>query len=465
MCGDAAWKTPIRRIGRIMAEKKSKNANTELLNSLIDEGVTYVYPGLFDHDGVWRCKKIPLDQFSEFLASGWSFIDALPWWGPNDTVRDDRAFKSEICEFDISSIRDFPFEPDSVAVVADYAGENMDRSARSVLRTQIEKAKKMGFDVLGASEFEFIVLNQSGDELNEFGYDSVTGYSPENRCWSGVLPSASADLLARYEETLSDGEIDLHHICSELGPGCLEASLPVKPLLRAADDAAFFKLFTRSFFIQESKTASFMAQLSDNFPGLGGHPIISLRDRNTGKPLLFNRSGKLSIIGKKFVAGIVRLIPELTALYASNINSYRRYAPGNWAPRTATWGYGNYTCGLRLVGEPIEQGRLEFRLPGADVNPFSAFSMMLGAGLYGIKNDWNLPPETKKVGREQVHSDIGMVPRNLLEAAVALSGSEVAPEIFGKKYIEHCVACCIHEDEHMRSHVSSYERERYLFHV
>ena len=81
-----------------MAEKRSKNANTELLNSLIDSGVTYVYPGLFDHDGVWRCKKIPLDQFSEFLASGWSFIDALPWWGPNDTVRDDRAFKSEICD-------------------------------------------------------------------------------------------------------------------------------------------------------------------------------------------------------------------------------------------------------------------------------------------------------------------------------------------------------------------------------
>ena len=152
-----------------MAEKKSKIANTELLNSLIDSGVTYVYPGLFDHDGVWRCKKIPLDQFSEVLASGWSFIDALPWWGPNDTVRDERAFKSEICEFDISSIRDFPFEPDSVAIVADYAGENMDRSARSVLRAQIEKARKMGFDALGASEFEFIVLNHTGDQLNEFG--------------------------------------------------------------------------------------------------------------------------------------------------------------------------------------------------------------------------------------------------------------------------------------------------------
>ena len=117
------------------------------------------------------------------------------------------------------------------------------------------------------------------------------------------------------------------------------------------------------------------------------------------------------------------------------------------------------------MSKPLEQGRLEFRLPGADVNPFSAFSMMLGAGLYGIKNDWNLPPETKKVGREQVHPDVGIVPRNLVEAAEALSGSGVARAIFGEKYVEHCVACCIHEDEHMRSHVSSYERERYLFHV
>ena len=448
-----------------MAAKKKMSVNTKFLDNLIDSGVTYVYPGLFDHDGIWRCKKVPLDQFSEFLITGWSFIDALPWWGPNDTVRADRPYKSEICEFDNGSVRNFPFEPDSVAIVADYAGENMERSSRAVLKSQIEKARTMGFDVLGASEFEFIILDQTAEEINEFGYDSLTGFSRENRCWSGVFPSASADLLARYEETLADGEIDLHHICSELGPGCLEASLPVKPLLRAADDAAFFKLFTRSFFSQEGKTASFMAQLSDEFPGLGGHPIMSLRDHKTGKPVLFDGRKKLTTVGKKFVAGIVGLIPELTALYASNVNSYRRYTPGNWAPRTATWGYGNYTCGVRLVSAPLEQGRIEFRLPGADVNPFSAFSMMLGAGLYGVKNNLSLPSETKKVGREQTHPEIGAVPRTLLEAADYLFQSEAAREIFGDTYIKHCVACCAHEDECMRSHVSSFERERYLFHV
>jgi glutamine synthetase len=90
---------------------------------------------------------------------------------------------------------------------------------------------------------------------------------------------------------------------------------------------------------------------------------------------------------------------------------------------------------------------------------------MLGAGLHGIKNNWSLPPETKKMGRDLIPADIGTVPRSLLEAADYLARSKAARQIFGDKYVEHCVACCVHEDEFMRSHVSSFERQRYLFHV
>jgi len=439
----------------------------QFLTGLSEKRIRHVYAGLFDQEGTWRGKKLPLSQFSEFALKGWSFIDALPWWGPNDTVRVDKAFRSEACSFDRESLRKYPFEADSVIVAADYEGPSKKFSPRVMLQKQIKKADKLGFSVLGASEFEFIILDQTASELQAEGYQKLKSFSLENRCWSAMLPSISADLLAGYEETLRNGDIELHHICSELGPGCLEATMPVKPLLRAADDAAFFKMFTRAFFSREQKTASFMAQLSNDHPGLGGHPIISLHDKTSGESVLFEGGSKprLSRLGRHFVAGILRLIPELTAFYAPNVNSYRRYAPGNWAPRTATWGYDNYTCGLRLVASPIENARIEFRLPGADINPFLAFSMMLGAGLYGIEQELILPAETTGVGRDKVPEDIGSVPRSLLEAAELLAQSQAAGRIFGKDFSEHCVECCIDEDERMRRHVSAFERERYLFHV
>ena len=449
-----------------MTSRKAQSVE-QFLSGLAENNIRYVYAGLFDQDGTWRGKKIPLPQFSEFALKGWSFIDALPWWGPNDTVRVDKAFRSESCSFDSKSLRKYPFEADSVIVVADYEGPSKKVSPRAMLQKQIKKAERMGFSALGASEFEFIILDQTASELQEEGYQKLKSYSPENRCWSAMLPSISAELLAGYEETLRNGDIELHHMCSELGPGCLEATMPARSLLRAADDAAFFKMFTRAFFSREQKTASFMAQLSDDHPGLGGHPIISLQDKNSGQAVLFGSGPKpkLTRLGRCFVAGILRLIPELTALYAPNVNSYRRYAPGNWAPRTATWGYDNYTCGLRLVASPIENARIEFRLPGADINPFLAFSMMLGAGLYGIEQELMLPPETTGIGRDKVPSDIGAVPRSLLEAAELMGQSQAAERIFGKDFIAHSVACCIDEDERMRRHVSAFERERYLFHV
>ena len=97
-----------------------------------------------------------------------------------------------------------------------------------------------------------------------------------------------------------------------------------------------------------------MAQLGPQFPGLGGHPSLSLHSTVDGAPVLCEEPGVLSKVGAAAVAGVIALLPELLALAAPYPNSYRRFGPGNWAPATATWGLDNYSCALRVVADDPE---------------------------------------------------------------------------------------------------------------
>lgn len=431
----------------------------------VRERIEFVHLGLFDTEGVFREKRLPVALAQRYLQEGWSFIDALPFWGPNDAVRADRPYRSEACTIDPGSLRPYPFEAGSALLVADYAGASRALSPRALLVDQLARAATLGFDVLGASEFEFILLAETPASASAKRYEDLNTHAQENRCWSGLYPASGAAFVRDYEQRLRDADVPLHHLCSELGPGCLEAALSVRPLLAAADDAALFKLYTKAHAIDHGLMASFMAQLSDQHPGLGGHPIVSLRDRASGAAVFAADDGGLSPIALQFIAGVLHALPDLMPMFAGNVNSYRRYVPGNWAPRTATWGIGNYTCAVRAVAGRPDDCRLEFRLPGADVNPHLGFAMLLAAGLTGIERQLEAPPETTDIGRALVHEAIGPLPRTLLEAAERMQRSALARELFGARFVDHYTSACIDEDTLMRRHVDAFERRRYLHHV
>jgi hypothetical protein len=243
---------------------------------------------VFDIEGVFREKRLPVALLQRYLHQGWSFIDALPYWGPNDATRADMAFRSEPCRLDAGSLRPYPFEANAALIVADFTGASAALSPRTLLSRQVERARALGFEACGASEFEFILLNETPDTLEEKAYGDLRTHAQENRCWSGLYPASGAEFLREYDACLRAADIPLHHICAELGPGCLESALPVRPLPSAADDAALFKLFTKAFSIRKQLVASFMAQLSDAHPGLGGHPIISLRAVDSGAEAFYD---------------------------------------------------------------------------------------------------------------------------------------------------------------------------------
>jgi len=120
--------------------------------------------------------------------------------------------------------------------------------------------------------------------------------------------------------------------------------------------------------------------------------------------------------------------------YAPNINSYKRFAEGSFAPTAIAWGHDNRTCALRIVGHSPSSLRLENRVPGADTNPYLAVSAMIAAGLYGIEHELVLPPAF--TGNAYV-ADFERLPTTLREALELWERSDLARAAFGDEVVAH----------------------------
>ena len=419
--------------------------------------------GVFDFTGALREKRLNADAFRAALKSGWRFIDALPYWMHDETCFAEKGFVDEAVDIDIESVRRYPFEPNALLAIADYAGPSAAISPRATLKRIEAKARELGFAAVGGFEYETIFLAEDGASLRAKGWNDLNPAMPHNRCWSGVAPAADSAFLRQMHDDLTASRISLDHHCMELGPGCVEYTLAPEPIIKAADDAALFKIFTKSLARRHGMTASFMAQLDAGFPGLGGHLSLSLQDLE-GRPLFYDEADPqhLSATGRAFLGGVLALTREWMCLYAPTVNAYRRLRPGNWAPRAGNWGVGNYSCGVRAVTLAPETTRLEFRLPGADAMPHMIAAMMLAAGLWGITNDADPGAPVTGNGRLAPTSADAELPTSLEEAASLFANSERAAEAFGQPFADHYSAYCAAEAAAFHAHVSAFERARYL---
>ena len=171
----------------------------------------------------------------------------------------------------------------------------------------------------------------------------------------------------------------------ECNLGQHEIAFKYDEVLRTADNHSIYKNGAKEIAAQHGKALTFMAKF-DQREGNSCHIHMSLR--GTDGEIVFDEGSGATPMFKSFVAGIQATMCELTLLYAPNINSYKRFQPGSFAPTSTAWGYDNRTCSLRVVGHGAGL-RLENRLPGGDVNPYLALAGMLGSGLRGIEQGWS----------------------------------------------------------------------------
>jgi len=432
--------------------------------SLEREGYAFAHVGIFDLNGTFRERRLLVDDVAQVYGNGGTFVNVLPQWDAGERVFGAGPFVGETVDVDAASVRPYPFEEGACALVADFTGTSADCSPRRLLARQIEKAREAGYGIRAAFEFEFFVLDDDAETVRESGFGDLNTFAKDNRCWAGESSAIYADFVRDLHATLTEGGVDMLALGMELGPGCFEATLRHGDPLRAADNAAFFKLFTKAFCRQRGMTASFMAQMGAAFPGLSGHIHLSLYDLKTGEDVFPDAKGDrgMSERFRSFVAGMVAMMPDGMPLTHTNANSYRRLAPGNWAPKSASWAVQNYSSAIRIVPEPASHCRLEYRLPGSDINPFLALSFVIGAGLWGMENGAALPAEFTGGGPDEMPADSASLPHDLYTATNRMAASETAHAIWGDRFVEHFTKACRAEEAALRRETSAAERARYL---
>jgi glutamine synthetase len=421
-----------------------------------------VHIGIFDANGVFRHKKVSGAKAAKLAKTGGPFCDILYSWDTNEVPQETGAFVDRPTAIDPTSMRAYPFAEDDALAISDFVQPFGAKSARNQAQMMVDRAAALGFAVHSAFEFEFTVMDETPRTLRQKGYRGLDHFAEGNRTYSLQTEALHHDLLADFEAMMTRLGITLDAMHTELGPGFFEAPLLHAEGLKAADDAALFKNFAKAFFLRHGLTAAFMAKLSPDLPGQSGHLHMSLRKDGA---LAFAEPGAkhgLSEAARHFIGGIVTLMPEMLALCSHTINAYKRMVPGAWAPTWSSWGVQNRTAALRVINDDPAATRIEFRVPAADTNPFAAYAMCLGAGIYGMENRIEPPaPEAGDCYAVDAPASLRF-PRTLSEAADRLEASKAAREIFGDDFVDTYVKLRRYEVAAHERQVGAWELERYL---
>jgi glutamine synthetase len=303
-------------------------------------------------------------------------------------------------------------------------------SPRNVLRAQVERATAAGYTPWAAVEYEFFVFADTFEQALAKGYRNLEPVHRTQTDYSIYRVDRDEDLLGRLWRTFVASGIPVESIKSEMGHGQYEITFEPTAALIAADRAALGKLFTREIAAQTGRSATFLARLAPAGMGSSGHIHLSLSGPEGEN--LFDPDGKgLSPVGRQFIGGIMRRAPEFMVLACPYMNSYKRLDPANFVSASLDFGAEGRTTPFRVCGHGKSRN-VEYRIPGADGNPYLVLAAMVAAGLEGIENG----AEPFEAGTPEAEA-VGNLPDNLRDAIDRWESSEWARATFGDLVVDH----------------------------
>lgn len=369
-----------------------------------------------------------------------STFQVLPWRG--DTLGVARMF----CDIAL---------PDGTPSYAD---------PRWVLKRTLARAADMGFTFYTHPEIEFFLfkdLPTAGslpvpvDDVGYFDHAPQGGGNDFRR--TAITMLESMGISVEFS----------HH---EAAPGQQEIDLRYADALSTADNIMTFRLVVKEVALEQGLYASFMPKPFQDQPGSGMHTHMSLfeGDRNA-----FYEPGaemQLSKVARSFMAGLLRHAPEITAVTNQWVNSYKRLAGGDEAPAYISWGHNNRSALVRVPMYKPQKGnstRLEYRALDSACNPYLALALILAAGLKGIEEGLDLPPEAEDdvwslSPAERRALGLAPLPSSLNRAIQAMERSELVAETLGEHVFDFFLRNKRAEWEEYSRQVTAYERDKYL---
>jgi glutamine synthetase len=336
---------------------------------------------------------------------------------------------------DLGTLRWMPWHPATALVLADLTwldGRPVVASPRQILQAQVQRLAERGWTAMAGTELEFIVFTDSYEDAAAKGYRDLGPANQYNVDYSILGTSRIEPLLRRIRHGMTGAGLYVESVKGECNLGQHEIAFRYADALTTCDNHSIYKTGAKEIAAQQGVSVTFMAKPTPR-EGNSCHIHLSLRDGNGVPVLAGDGPHGLSPTGEHFLAGQLAAMRELALCYAPNINSYKRYVPGSFAPTSVRWGVDNRTCALRLVGHGSSL-RVENRTPGGDVNPYLAVAAMIAAGLDGI--DRELPLEPACCGNAYAE-DSARVPDTLRDALALWQRSELVAAAFGDEVTEH----------------------------
>ncbi|MFN6554830.1 glutamine synthetase family protein [Mycolicibacterium septicum] len=371
----------------------------------------------------------------------------------------DTGYGDMVMTADFSTLRLIPWLPGTALVMADLSwldGRPVEQAPRSILNRQIDRLTERKLVPYVGTELEFMVFDNTFREAWASGYRDLTPASDYNVDYAMMASTRMEPLLRDIRLGMEGAGLYCEGVKGECNLGQQEIAFRYDHALATCDNHTIYKNGAKEIADQHGKSLTFMAKF-DEREGNSCHIHISLRGED-GSPVFADESGPhgMSPMFRSFITGVLATLRELTLFYAPNINSYKRFADGSFAPTAIAWGMDNRTCALRVVGHGSGM-RVECRAPGGDVNQYLAVSALIAGGLYGIDHGLELPDA---LPGNAYASGAQRLPTTLAEATELFAKSEVARTAFGDDVVEHYLNNARIELAAFNSAVTDWERVR-----
>ncbi len=359
---------------------------------------------------------------------------------------------------DVSTLRLVPWLPGTAMVQCDILwpdGNPVTQSPRQILRAQIERLEALGYRAHIGTELEFIMFDDTYEEAWKRNYEGLTPSTRYNIDYS-LLATAKLEPVIRSIRTgMEKAGLIVESSKGECNFGQQEITFRYAEALKACDNHAFYKNGAKEIAAQQGKSITFMAKYIER-EGNSCHIHFSLTDLDGNPVLAGDGEHGFSPVMEHFIAGQLAALKEMAYFVAPNINSYKRFVEGSFAPTAIAWGLDNRSCALRVVGHGAGL-RVENRVGGGDVNPYLAAAALIAAAIHGIENELPLEPVTQGSAYQ---SDADRIPTTLRDSRELLAGSEIARKSFGDEVVDHYAHAAAVELKAYDSAVTDWERKR-----
>jgi len=383
-----------------------------------------------------------LDEVAEHFSEGCNYLLAVDV--DMNTVDGyamsswDRGYGDFVLAPDMATLRRTGWHEGTALVIADLTwldGAPVVASPRQILKAQTDRLASRGWTAMVGTELEFVVYQDSYEQAAARDYRDLVPANQYNVDYSILGTARIEPLLRRIRLQMAGAGLYVESAKGECNLGQHEIAFRYADAVTTCDNHAIYKTGSKEIAAQFGNSITFMAKPNAR-EGNSCHIHLSLRADDGAPVLAGDGAYGLSTAGEHFLAGQLAALRELTLYYAPNINSYKRYVPGSFAPTSVRWGPDNRTCALRLVGHGPSL-RAENRVPGGDVNPYLAVAAMIAAGLHGIDNELPLEPPMTGNAYADTGPSTARVPHTLRDALELWEKSGLAREAFGAEVVEH----------------------------